>query len=167
MESKQGISYTEFTYQLLQAYDFYKLHTLHGCNIQLGGSDQWGNVIAGLELINRLGGATPGHDTDREETAFGITTPLLTTASGEKFGKSAGNAVWLNDRLTSVFDFYQVMDVVYHTRVLVAHPQKKVFHPHNGPGRRAISKNVHTDTYDNDTRCHAKSSRLFTCHLSP
>jgi tyrosyl-tRNA synthetase len=81
MESKQGISFTEFTYQLLQAYDFYKLHTLHKCNIQLGGSDQWGNVMAGLELISRLGDATPGQHNNREETAFGITTPRLAQRS--------------------------------------------------------------------------------------
>ena len=108
MESQQGISFTEFTYQLLQAYDFYKLHNLHGCNIQLGGSDQWGNVVAGLELISRLDDAATGQSSNHGEKAFGITTPLLTTTSGEKFGKSAGNAIWLNDRLTSVFDFYQV-----------------------------------------------------------
>ena len=127
MESKPGISFTEFTYQLLQAYDFYKLHTLHRCKIQLGGSDQWGNIMAGLDLIRRLGDATPGYNNDHEETAFGITIPLLTTASGEKFGKSAGNAVWLNDRLTSVFDFYQVMDAVHHSRVLFAHLQNIKF----------------------------------------
>lgn len=105
LNSQQGLSFTELTYQLLQAYDFYHLNKHHGCTIQVGGSDQWGNILAGLELINRVDGTPdPVHDTD----AFGITTPLLTTASGEKFGKSAGNAVWLDPNLTSVFDFYQV-----------------------------------------------------------
>jgi tyrosyl-tRNA synthetase len=110
MDSQQGISFTEFSYQLLQAYDFYVLYKHHRCNIQLGGSDQWGNVVAGLELINRLDETGPEQKDDHShrETAFGITTPLLTTASGEKFGKSAGNAIWLHDQLTSVFDFYQV-----------------------------------------------------------
>lgn len=108
LTSQQGISFTEFTYQLLQAYDFLTLHRQFGCSIQIGGSDQWGNIIAGIELINRAN-AAPG--TQQEGTAdkgFGITTPLLTTASGQKFGKSAGNAVSLNEEDTSVFDFYQV-----------------------------------------------------------
>ncbi|KAF5373034.1 hypothetical protein D9758_001640 [Tetrapyrgos nigripes] len=99
LESSAGLSFTEFTYQLLQAYDFFHLHRHFGCTIQVGGSDQWGNIVAGLELISRSDSADP--------KVFGITTPLLTTASGEKFGKSAGNAVWLDPKLTSVFDFYQ------------------------------------------------------------
>ena len=107
LNSEAGISYAEFSYQLLQAYDFYTLHTKYGCNVQLGGSDQWGNIIAGVDLIRRSSTLEAETDT-REERAFGITMPLLTTASGEKFGKSAGNAVWLDQELTSVFDFYQV-----------------------------------------------------------
>ncbi|KIL66226.1 hypothetical protein M378DRAFT_23477 [Amanita muscaria Koide BX008] len=104
LNSQQGISFTEFTYQLLQAYDFCHLYKNHSCSIQIGGSDQWGNIVAGLELIGRL----EGHSVAEQDTpAFGITTPLLTTATGEKFGKSAGNAVWLNSNLTSVFDLYQ------------------------------------------------------------
>ncbi|KAF8658251.1 hypothetical protein AX16_002027 [Volvariella volvacea WC 439] len=109
LNSQQGISFTEFTYQLLQAYDFYHLHKHHGCTIQVGGSDQWGNILAGLELIGRpeLAPARTPASAAPAPAAFGITTPLLTTASGEKFGKSAGNAVWLDPDLTSVFDFYQ------------------------------------------------------------
>ena len=103
LESQQGLSFTEFTYQLMQAYDFYHLHKYHNCTIQIGGSDQWGNIVAGLELIGKL---NPLESYPRD--AFGITTPLLTTSTGEKFGKSSGNAVWLDSRLTSVFDFYQV-----------------------------------------------------------
>ncbi|KAJ4483383.1 hypothetical protein J3R30DRAFT_3283961 [Lentinula aciculospora] len=103
LESSAGISFTEFTYQLLQAYDFYHLHSAFGCTVQIGGSDQWGNIVAGLEFINRLNPSKSSQD----QKAFGITTPLLTTASGEKFGKSAGNAIWLDPQLTSVFDFYQ------------------------------------------------------------
>ncbi|KAI1794059.1 hypothetical protein LXA43DRAFT_884347 [Ganoderma leucocontextum] len=106
--SQQGISFTEFTYQLLQAYDFLTLHKTLGCTIQIGGSDQWGNIIAGIELINRAN-AVPGTQDPGAivEKGFGITTPLLTTASGQKFGKSAGNAVSLNEEDTSVYDFYQ------------------------------------------------------------
>ncbi|KAF9465038.1 hypothetical protein BDZ94DRAFT_433124 [Collybia nuda] len=103
LSSQQGLSFTEFTYQLLQAYDFYHLHKHRACSIQVGGSDQWGNILAGLDLIARLDPPASSHS----PPAFGITTPLLTTASGDKFGKSAGNAVWLDPGMTSVFDFYQ------------------------------------------------------------
>jgi tyrosyl-tRNA synthetase len=92
-----GISYTEFSYMLLQAFDFLNLFQEHNCRIQGGGSDQWGNITAGIELIRRKS-AGP---------AFGITFPLLTTSSGEKFGKSAGNAIWLDPHRTSPYQFYQ------------------------------------------------------------
>lgn len=98
----KGISYTEFTYQLLQARDFEHLFTSHECTVQIGGSDQWGNITAGVELIRRV-----TSDETTQDKAFGLTLPLLTTSSGDKFGKSAGNAIWLNSSLTSVFDFYQ------------------------------------------------------------
>ncbi len=94
---EQGISYTEFSYQLLQAYDFLHLHRTHGCVLQCGGSDQWGNIVAGIDLIRRVEGAE----------AFGLTWPLLTTADGAKFGKSAGNAVWLDASMTSPYAYYQ------------------------------------------------------------
>ena len=96
-ERDQGISFTEFTYQLLQAYDFAHLHRAEGCTLQVGGSDQWGNIVAGTEMVRRLHGGL----------AFGLTWPLLTTASGAKFGKSAGNAVWLNAEMTSPYAYYQ------------------------------------------------------------
>lgn len=106
LNSQQGISFAEFSYQLLQAYDFLALYEKTGCTIQVGGSDQWGNIIAGLDLISRTNelpsGAAASHG-----GGFGITTPLLTTATGAKFGKSAGNAIWLNEKLTTVYDFYQ------------------------------------------------------------
>ncbi|KAJ7497332.1 tyrosine-tRNA ligase [Mycena latifolia] len=103
LESQHGISFTEFTYQLLQAYDFYHLHQRFGCSIQVGGSDQWGNILGGISLINRINARNP----DAPPAAFGLTTPLLTSSTGVKFGKSAGNAVWLDPELTSVFNFYQ------------------------------------------------------------
>ena len=111
LTSQQGISFTEFTYQLLQAYDFLTLHRKLGCTIQIGGSDQWGNIVAGIDLISRANSA-PGSTEGVAEKGFGITTPLLTTASGQKFGKSAGNAVSLNEEDTSVFDFYQVRQTI-------------------------------------------------------
>ncbi|CDO74466.1 hypothetical protein BN946_scf184979.g21 [Trametes cinnabarina] len=132
LASQQGISFTEFTYQLLQAYDFLTLHKQFGCTIQIGGSDQWGNIIAGIELINRAN-AAPGSRSETEpEKGFGITTPLLTTASGQKFGKSAGNAVSLNEEDTSVFDFYQFFlrssdaDVGRYLKMFTLLPQEKI-----------------------------------------
>jgi tyrosyl-tRNA synthetase len=92
-----GISYTEFSYMLLQAYDFLHLYQARHCELQLGGSDQWGNITAGIELIRRTAGGE----------AHGIAAPLLTTASGAKFGKTAGGAVWLDPELTSPYQFYQ------------------------------------------------------------
>jgi tyrosyl-tRNA synthetase len=126
LTSEQGISFTEFTYQLLQASDFLHLYRNYGCTIQLGGSDQWGNIVAGIDLIKRMAaaeqidgegsGMTAEEKVEesgmgvegKREPAFGLTIPLLTTSSGEKFGKSAGNAVWLDHKRTSVSDFYQV-----------------------------------------------------------
>jgi tyrosyl-tRNA synthetase len=94
-----GISYTEFSYMTLQAYDFLHLFTNHGCALQVGGSDQWGNITAGIDLIRRV----------RQGQAYGITFPLVTTSSGEKFGKTAGNALWLDPRRSSPWDFYQYL----------------------------------------------------------
>jgi tyrosyl-tRNA synthetase len=96
-EREQGISYTEFSYMLLQAYDFLHLFDLEGCRLQLGGSDQWGNVTAGIELIRRV----------RREEAYGLTWPLLTRSDGTKFGKSEGANVWLDPRRTSPYRFFQ------------------------------------------------------------
>jgi len=96
-DREHGISYTEFSYMLLQAFDFLHLFDKHACRIQGGGSDQWGNITAGIELIRKKTGGQ----------AFGITFPLLTTSSGEKFGKSAGNAIWLDANKTSPYQFYQ------------------------------------------------------------
>jgi len=93
----QGISYTEFSYMLIQANDFLALYDRFGCTLQVGGNDQWGNITAGIDLIQKR----------RQVQAYGITFPLLTTASGEKFGKSEGNAVWLDPDKTSPYNLYQ------------------------------------------------------------
>ncbi len=92
-----GISFTEFSYMLLQAYDFLELHRREGVTLQIGGSDQWGNITAGLELIRRVTG----------KTAHALTMPLVTTASGSKFGKTEAGAVWLDPARTSPYKFYQ------------------------------------------------------------
>jgi hypothetical protein len=110
LASESGISFTEFTYQLLQAHDFLHLYKAHDVSVQIGGSDQWGNICCGIDLIHREKEGS-GKKEDKER-AFGLTIPLLTTASGEKFGKSVGNPIWLDEGLTSVFDFYQVSNRV-------------------------------------------------------
>lgn len=97
LNSEQGISYTEFSYQILQALDYLHLFREHGCTLQTGGADQWGNLTAGVDLVHRMEGAA----------VHALTTPLLTDASGEKFGKSLGNSVWLDPAMTSPYAFYQ------------------------------------------------------------
>src|SRR5271165_21671 len=93
----QGISYTEFSYMLLQAYDFYRLFVDHGCRLQIGGSDQWGNITMGIELVRKV----------CREDVFGLTTPLVVKDDGTKFGKTESGAVWLDARLTSPYQLYQ------------------------------------------------------------
>ena len=95
--SDEGISYTEFSYQLLQAYDFLALFEKRGCTLQLGGSDQWGNITAGIELIRRM----------RGQAAYGITLPLVTKTDGSKFGKTESGTVWLDPGRTSPYEMYQ------------------------------------------------------------
>ena len=97
LESEEGISFTEFSYMLLQAYDFLVLHQRYGCTLQMGGSDQWGNIVAGVDLIGRVEGAK----------AHGIVFPLVTSASGEKFGKTEAGTIWLDPERTSPYHFYQ------------------------------------------------------------
>jgi tyrosyl-tRNA synthetase len=103
-----GISYTEFTYQLLQGYDFYHLYKNHGVRLQMGGSDQWGNITTGTELIRRKE-ANDGSDADGEVeySAYALTTPLVTKPDGTKFGKSESGNVWLDPVMTSPYQFYQ------------------------------------------------------------
>lgn len=96
---ENGISFTEFSYQILQAIDFYILNRDYGVQMQIGGADQWGNITAGIDLIHRLEGA--------DRPAFGLTIPLMLKADGTKFGKSAGGAVWLDPEKTSPYEFYQ------------------------------------------------------------
>ncbi|GGX75706.1 tyrosine--tRNA ligase [Streptomyces fructofermentans] len=98
LESQEGISYTEFSYQLLQGMDFLELYRRYGCTLQQGGSDQWGNLTAGLDLIHRL---------EPEAQAHCIATPLMVKADGTKFGKTEGGAVWLDPAMTTPYAFYQ------------------------------------------------------------
>ncbi|MFO0973090.1 MAG: tyrosine--tRNA ligase [Phycisphaerae bacterium] len=112
LEQEEGISFTEFSYMLLQAYDFLVLNERFGCELQMGGSDQWGNITAGTDLIRKVTG----------RAAHGVVLPLITTASGAKFGKTEAGTVWLDAKLTSPYRFYQFWlnaddrDVMNHVR---------------------------------------------------
>ena len=97
LESEEGLNFIEFNYMLLQAYDFLKLFDSYTCRLQMGGSDQWGNIVAGLELVRRM----------RRENVFGVTFPLITTSSGAKMGKTEKGAVWLDSERTSPYEYYQ------------------------------------------------------------
>src|SRR5580692_7935778 len=97
LERQQELSFLEFNYMILQAYDFVELYRRHGCVLQMGGSDQWGNIISGIDLGRRLHNAQ----------LFALTSPLITTSSGAKMGKTAAGAVWLDPRMTSQYDFWQ------------------------------------------------------------
>src|SRR5215475_3531081 len=97
LESEDGISFTEFSYLVLQAYDFLQLFDRYGCTVQMGGSDQWGNITAGIDLIRKL----------RAKKAHGLVWPLMKTAAGTKFGKTEAGTVWLDAARTSPFKFYQ------------------------------------------------------------
>lgn len=143
-----GISYTEFSYMLLQSYDFLELHRQHGVTVQVGGSDQWGNLTAGVELLRRAAGVE----------AHALTAPLVTTSSGKKFGKTAGGAVWLDPAMTSPYKFYQFWintedaDVGKYLRMFTflgrdeieALEQAHSAAPHERAAQRAIARAVTT-----------------------
>jgi tyrosyl-tRNA synthetase len=119
---EKGLSFIEFNYQLLQSYDFLVLSEKYDCALQIGGDDQWGNVVAGIDLIRRV----------RQKEAFGLTFPLLTTASGAKMGKTAAGAVWLDADLTKPYDFYQYFvnvddrDVIRFLKLLTFEPMETI-----------------------------------------
>jgi tyrosyl-tRNA synthetase len=144
-EDREGMSFTEFTYQLIQGYDFYYLWKNHGVMLQMGGSDQWGNITTGTELIRRM---------DAGE-AFALTTPLIKKADGTKFGKSEGGNVWLDPKRTSPYKFYQFWlnatdaDVSNYIRIFTLKTQEEVEAleaEHNqDPGRRVLQKALAED----------------------
>jgi tyrosyl-tRNA synthetase len=139
---EQGISYTEFSYMLLQAYDFLHLCSENSCTLQIGGSDQWGNITAGIDLIRRKTG----------KQAYGLTIPLLTTSSGKKFGKTEKGTVWLDAKRTSPYQFYQywvqsedddVMDYLYKFSFLPVEEIKELEKQHlEAPHRRVAQKKL-------------------------
>src|SRR4029077_15321611 len=97
LDRQQELSFLEFNYMILQAYDFVELHQRHGCVLQMGGSDQWGNIVNGIDLGRRM----------RDAQLFALTSPLITTSSGAKMGKTAAGAVWLDAALVSPYDYWQ------------------------------------------------------------
>ena len=97
LEREQSLSFVEFNYMIFQAYDFYELNNRNSCTLQIGGSDQWGNIVNGVELIRRVNG----------KEVYGLTTPLLTNSNGDKMGKTVDGAIWLNDDLLSAYDYWQ------------------------------------------------------------
>ena len=119
MESGDGLSFAEFTYPILQAFDWWHMYStfqMNGIQLQIGGSDQYGNIMAGIDAVNHIRKTHYDPDIRQEQDVFlkkpmGFTVPLLTTSSGEKFGKSAGNAIWLDKDMTSPFDLYQVFQL--------------------------------------------------------
>ncbi|MGW0858456.1 tyrosine--tRNA ligase [Streptomyces sp. NPDC002690] len=123
LESQEGISYTEFSYQLLQSMDFLELYRRHGCVLQQGGSDQWGNLTAGIDLIHRMEPAA---------TVHALATPLMVKADGTKFGKTEGGAVWLDPEMTTPYAFYQFWlnvddrDISPYMRILSFKPQAEL-----------------------------------------
>ncbi|MEW6673458.1 MAG: tyrosine--tRNA ligase [Thermodesulfobacteriota bacterium] len=97
LDSEEGLNFIEFNYMLLQAYDFLELFDRHGCRLQMGGADQWGNIVAGIDLVRKM----------RQDTVFGVTFPLITTSGGVKMGKTAKGAVWLDPERTPPYEYYQ------------------------------------------------------------
>jgi tyrosyl-tRNA synthetase len=157
---ERGLSFTEFSYMLLQAYDFAHLHTSMGVELQMGGADQWGNITAGLELIRRLAGGEEGAD-----PAHGLAYKLLLTPSGTKFGKSeAGESVWLDPKLTSPYAFYQYWlntddrDVGTYLRWFTEFTRPEVealeteaaSSPEARPAQRALARDITTRTHGED-----------------
>jgi tyrosyl-tRNA synthetase len=158
MEDREvGISYTEFSYMLLQAFDFMVLARDHNCELQIGGSDQWGNITAGMDLIRKK----------LQRSAFGLTLPLITKADGTKFGKTEGGSVWLDPKKTSVYRFYQFWintadaDVIRYLKFFTFLPQEEIIAleaQHNAnPGartaHRALAKAV-TDLIHGENATH-------------
>ncbi|RLY92457.1 tyrosine--tRNA ligase [Kocuria tytonicola] len=148
LNSEEGISYTEFSYQILQGLDFLNLYRQYGCVLQTGGSDQWGNLTSGTDLVRKTEGAT----------VHAIGTPLITNSDGTKFGKSEGNAIWLNPELTSPYAFYQFWlntadaDAVDRLKVFTFRTREEIeelgrlteAEPHRREAQRVLASDVNT-----------------------
>lgn len=146
LNSEEGISYTEFSYQILQAYDFLQLYRRYGCTLETGGNDQWGNLVGGMDLIHKVEG----------KDVHVMTTPLITKADGSKFGKSEGGAIWLDPEMLSPYEFYQFWlgaedaDVVRFLKVFTFLPREEIEalavevaeRPHKREAQKALAAEV-------------------------
>lgn len=166
LESQEGISFTEFSYMLLQAYDFLMLYERHGCTLQMGGSDQWGNIVSGADLIRRIRGGQ----------AYGLVSPLVTTASGTKFGKTEAGTVWLDASRTSPYKYYQFWlntddkDVVDYLKFFTWLDQKNIAElteatqgrPEAREAQKVLAREVTRLTHGDDALARAEQvSKLF------
>ena len=155
MESGSGISFTEFSYQLIQGYDFYHLHKHENCALQFGGSDQWGNITAGTELIRRMMGS--------EEEVYAFTNPLITNSEGKKFGKSEKGNIFIDGELTSPYEFYQFFiqqsddDIIKLTKIfsLKSIPELEALIAQNEGGTRVLQYALAEDMTE---RVHGKDA---------
>ena len=156
LDRDSGISYTEFSYMLLQAYDFLRLYEDHGCTFQMGGSDQWGNILAGVDLIRRVHGAAAMEADGGKGRAHALVYPLITTASGEKFGKSIGGAPTIDPNETSPYRLYQFFlntadaDVISYLKTFTDITPGDLPELEHGvanePGKRAAQRKLARDT---------------------
>jgi tyrosyl-tRNA synthetase len=169
-----GISFTEFSYQLLQAIDFYELNKRYGVNVQAGGADQWGNIVSGTELIRKV--------TNGEQEAFGITFPLITKSDGTKFGKTASGAIWLDGNKTSPYEFYQFWinvadaDVVHYLKVFTFLTPEEIAvfaesvktEPHLRKGQKFLAEFITELVHGKDALTQAKqiTESLFTGEIA-
>jgi len=169
-----GISFTEFSYQLLQAIDFYELNKRYGVNVQAGGADQWGNIVSGTELIRKV--------TNGEQEAFGITFPLITKSDGTKFGKTASGAIWLDSNKTSPYEFYQFWinvadaDVVHYLKVFTFLTPEEIAvfaesvktEPHLRKGQKFLAEFITELVHGKDALTQAKqiTESLFTGEIA-
>lgn len=156
IEGESGISFTEFSYQLIQGYDYYHLWKNKNCKVQMGGSDQWGNIVTGTELIRRIGGG---------DNAFGLTTQLIKKADGNKFGKSEGGAIWLDPSKTSPFRYYQFWlnssdeDVKNWIKIFTLKSKEEIeaiiaehdLAPHERIVQKALAKDITIRTHDQES----------------
>ena len=172
LESEEGISYTEFSYLVLQAYDYLQLFDRYGCTLQLGGTDQWGNITAGIELVRKL----------RAKKTHGLVWPLMTTASGVKFGKTEAGAVWLDPQRTTPFHFYQFWlntddrDVIRYLKCFTflsreaidSLARATVEKPEAREAQRALARDVTTTVHGRDQveRAERAASVLFSDDLT-
>jgi len=172
LESEDGISFTEFSYMLLMAYDFVVLHDRFGCTLQMGGSDQWGNITAGLDLIRKL----------RGRRAFGLVSPLVATSAGVKFGKTEAGTIWLDPARTSPFHFYQFWlntddrDVVRYLKFFTFLSQESIDalaratteKPEAREAQRALAREVTTSVHGAErlARAERAASVLFADNLT-